>query len=226
LDYSVLFSERILALPVLLLSIVIHEFSHAYVAYRAGDMTAASQGRLTLNPLAHIDPIGTIVVPLLQFMLPGRLPLIGWAKPVPVNPLHFRSAEWDIFVSLAGPGSNFALVVLSAILLKISVLTGLVNAPALLGIVQRAEPLGTVLLYFIMINIALGIFNLIPIPPLDGSRVLYRLLASARSPLADHYAAIEPYGYFILILILMTPAWRLFGWIASTCQLLVFRLIF
>ena len=217
MNTEVLFSERILALPVLLFSIVVHEFAHAYAAYRAGDMTAASQGRLTLNPLAHIDPIGTVLIPLFQFFGPQGLPLIGWAKPVPVNPLRFRSSEWDIFVSLAGPGSNFLLAVASAVVLKLLLIVG--------AITSLTSPLFLVLLFFIDINVALGVFNLIPIPPLDGSRVLYRVLASARSPLADLYAAIEPYGYFILILILVTPASRLFGVLIHYCEMLVFRIV-
>jgi len=198
--------ERILVLPVLLFSIVVHEFAHAYTAYRAGDMTAAAQGRLTLNPISHIDPIGTVLVPLIQFMAPGQLPLIGWAKPVPVNPLRFRSSEWDIFVSLAGPGSNFALVFVSALVWKVMILTGV-------GLSLR--PLIIVLDYFVRINLALGVFNLIPVPPLDGSRVVYKLLAAGRSNLADLYAALERYGYFILILIMISPLWRVFVWIIN-----------
>jgi Zn-dependent protease len=209
-------SEVILALPVLLFSIVLHEFAHAYTAYLAGDTTAASQGRLTLNPIAHIDPIGTVVIPLIQFLSPVGLPLIGWAKPVPVNPLRFRSSEWDIFVSMAGPGSNFILVVITTLIFKILVLAGVYSS---LG------PLLTVLNYFILINLALGIFNLIPIPPLDGSRVVYRLLASGGSPLADKYAAIEPYGFIILILILMTPLWKVFGWVIRSAYQTIIRFI-
>jgi len=228
-NLEALFSERILALPVLLFSIVLHEFSHAYMAYRAGDMTAAAQGRLTLNPLVHLDPVGTVLIPILQFLYQG-LPLIGWARPVPVNPLKFRSSEWDIFVSLAGPGSNLLLAITAAILLKIGIVTGLVSEQALLGVLVHAavkpELIGLVLFYFIEINIALGLFNLIPIPPLDGSRVVYRFLASARSPLADAYAALERYGYIILILIIVSPVGNFFFGIIYYCQSLVMRLIF
>lgn len=213
---SEIFNDRVLALPVLLFSIVIHEFSHALVAYRAGDDTAARQGRLTLNPLAHIDPIGTVLIPIIQFFGPSGLPLIGWAKPVPVNPLRFRSSEWDIFVSLAGPASNFLLVLVAAILLKLMVL---------LGAVHHARVLGLVLLYFIDINVMLGIFNLIPIPPLDGSHVLHRFLVAARSPWAERYAALGQYGYIILLLILISPASKVFGWIIGFCENLVLRYI-
>jgi Zn-dependent protease len=218
-NLEALFSERILALPVLLFSIVVHEFAHAYAAYRAGDTTAASQGRLTLNPLAHIDPIGTVLIPLFQFFGPQGLPLIGWAKPVPVNPLRFRSSEWDIFVSLAGPGSNFVLAAIAAVVLKVVVMLGAAFTPAM-------QPVFVVLMFFVAINVSLGVFNLIPIPPLDGSRVLYRILASARSPLADMYASLEQYGYFILILILVTPASRLFTGIVQFCLHLIMRFIF
>jgi len=229
LNLEVLFTQRILIIPVLLFSIVIHEYAHAYAAYRAGDMTAASQGRLTLNPLSHIDPIGTVILPLFLYLRGGFI--IGWAKPVPVNPLRFRSSEWDIFVSLAGPGSNFAMVAISAILLKLAVVTRLVDSEVLIrflvtGFIAKPEPLGFVLLFFIMINILLGIFNLIPIPPLDGSRVVYRLLASGRSPLAEPYAALEPYGFFILILILISPLWNLFGYVIDGASVFVLRLVF
>ncbi len=213
-----LFDQRILALPVLLFSIVVHEVAHAYIAFRAGDDTAALQGRLTLNPLAHLDPIGTVVIPIIQFFGPG-LPLIGWAKPVPVNPLRFRSSEWDIFVSLAGPGSNLVLVALAAVLMKLAVLTGLISAPGM-------EWLFVVLMFFITINVCLAIFNLIPIPPLDGSHVVQRFLIAARSPLADRYAAIAPYGYIILLLILFSPLSRVFHWIINACLKVVLRFIF
>lgn len=225
-----IFNERILGLPVLLFSIVVHEYSHAYVAYRAGDDTAARLGRLTLNPVAHIDPIGTLLIPLIQFLSPVGLPLIGWAKPVPVNPLRFRSSEWDIFVSLAGPGSNLVLAVIAAVGLKMCVLAGLIHlTPLGLFVASHSSavsPIVSVLLFFLTINIALAIFNLIPIPPLDGSHVIYRVLVSARSPLAELYERIAPYGYFILILILVTPASRFFGWIVQACENFIFRFIF
>ena len=218
MNLSELFNERVLALPVLLFSIVVHEYSHALVAYRAGDTTAAQAGRLTLNPLVHLDPIGTVLIPIIQFFGPSGLPLIGWAKPVPVNPLRFRSSEWDIFVSLAGPASNFLLVVIAAVLMKLAVVTGMLT-PAM-------KPLIMILVFFITINVCLGIFNLLPIPPLDGSHVLLRLLVSARSPLAERYEALAPYGYVILMLILISPASRFFLWIVGFCRDLVFRFIF
>jgi len=216
--------EILIALPVLLFSLVLHEFAHAYTAYLAGDMTAASQGRLTLNPIAHIDPVGTLIIPVIQ-MTTG-VPLIGWAKPVPINPLKFKSSEWDIFVSLAGPGSNLLLVIVAAILLKIGLMAGFVDLAALLGLTGKVDPIGTVLVLFIMINVMLTIFNLIPIPPLDGSRVLYKLLAQARSPLADKYAALEQYGFIILMLfIVMPPTRRALSWLMMLITGFVFRMV-
>ena len=222
---------QILALPVLLFAIVIHEFAHAYTAFLAGDDTAAAQGRLTLNPISHVDPFGTILVPLMLYLSNTGF-MIGWARPVPVNPLRFRSSEWDIFVSLAGPGSNFVLAAIAAILLKIAMVAGLfdvgdVEAAVAVMVLRygKPQPLALLLLYFITINIVLGLFNLIPIPPLDGSHVLYRLLASSGSTLADRYAALQPYGFFILILILISPVGKVFSWIVAVCISFVLKFV-
>jgi Zn-dependent protease len=208
----------LLAFPVLLFSLVLHEFGHAYTAHLAGDSTPASQGRLTLNPIAHIDPFGTIIIPIIQFFT--SFPLIGWAKPVQVNPLRFRSSEWDIFVTLAGPAMNLVLVVISALVLKVLFMTGLLQHSVL-------EPVGNILLLFAEINAMLMLFNLIPIPPLDGSRVVHHLLARARSPLAQPYAAIEPYGVFILMALIAIPATaRIFGWVHATMLTVILRFVF
>ena len=168
---------------VLLFSVVVHEVAHGYVALRNGDPTAKMLGRLTLNPVPHIDPVGTILLPLLLLLSHAGI-LFGWAKPVPVNPLNYRNYKWgEITVSAAGALSNLALAVLFAMVLRLE-LGGL-------GLMKLA--------YFgVTINIFLALFNLIPIPPLDGSHIVAILLPR---DLARLYAYLEPVG-FVLILIL------------------------
>jgi len=175
--------EMALMAVVLLFSVIVHEVAHGYVALRNGDPTAKMLGRLTLNPVPHIDPVGTILLPALLLMSGAGI-IFGWAKPVPVNPLNFRNYRWgEISVSAAGPLSNLALAVLFSYLLQL--------APMNLGLTQMA-------LWGVKINIFLALFNLIPIPPLDGSHIVSTLLPR---DLARMYAYLEPVG-FILILVL------------------------
>ena len=171
-----------LTVLVLLFSVIVHEVAHGYVAGLNGDPTARMLGRITLNPLPHIDPVGTILLPLLLYL--AHLPVVGMAKPVPVNPLNFRNYRWGEFaVSAAGPLSNLALAVAFSVLLRL----GFEN-PGVLALAQLG----------IQINILLALFNLIPIPPLDGSHILAILLPRE---LARLYSYLQPVG-FILILIL------------------------
>lgn len=168
---------------VLLFSVIVHEIAHGYVALLNGDPTARMLGRITLNPVPHIDPIGTILLPLLLLIAHSPI-LFGWARPVPVNPRNYRNYRWgEITVSAAGPLSNLALAVGFTILFRL----GSGN----LGLRIMAE-------YGVAINIFLALFNLVPIPPLDGSHILAILLPR---DLARVYAYLEPVG-FILILIL------------------------
>ncbi|MBQ7124402.1 MAG: site-2 protease family protein [Oscillospiraceae bacterium] len=148
----------VIRLIVALIALPIHECAHGYAAYRMGDYTAERQGRLTLNPLAHFDPIGTIAIILFGF---------GWARPVPINPLNFENPKKGMMISsLAGPMSNIGLAFVSMVLYKISYI------PVYLGVTGAfIATVQTFLLYMISINITLGVFNLIPIPPLDGSRI-------------------------------------------------------
>ncbi len=175
--------EAALMAVVLLFSIIVHEVAHGYVALLNGDPTARMLGRLTLNPGPHIDPVGTILLPLLLLISHAGI-LFGWAKPVPVNPLNYRNLRWgEITVSAAGPLSNLALAVAFALLLRLE--WGNV------GLLKLA--------YFgVTINIFLALFNLIPIPPLDGSHILSILLPR---DLARLYHYLDPVG-FVLILIL------------------------
>jgi Zn-dependent protease len=177
------FLEAALMAVVLLFSVIVHEVAHGYVALINGDPTARIMGRITLNPAPHIDPVGTILLPLLLLMTHAGI-LFGWAKPVPVNPLNYRNFRWGEFaVSAAGPLSNLGLAVLFSVLVRL----GLTNP----GLMQLA--------YFgVSINVFLALFNLIPIPPLDGSHILAILLPRE---LARLYSYLQPVG-FVLILIL------------------------
>ncbi len=175
----------LMAVPILL-AVTFHELAHGYVAYKFGDHTAKDAGRLTLNPLKHLDPLGTLVFIVTR--------MIGWAKPVPVNPYNLRNPKRDMmWVSIAGPATNMALAVVSAILFKL-MLTLPVTDPVL---VKRIFlPLAMMLQLSVVLNIGLAVFNIIPIPPLDGSKILIGLLPTRQ---AIAYNRIEPYGFFILL---------------------------
>lgn len=178
----------VIVVAVAIIAITFHEAAHGYVAWRLGDPTAYEQGRVSFNPLRHIDPFGTVVLPLLLYIASGWI--LGWAKPVPVNPSRLRSPRRDmIFVAAAGPGINLALALVSAALL--SALGGLAAEPAFL------RKLLTFSIYF---NVLIGVFNLIPIPPLDGGRIAVGVLPGS---LAFPLARLEPYGMWIVIGVLL-----------------------
>ena len=164
-------------------AVILHECAHGWVAYKLGDSTAKVSGRLTLNPLRHVDPVGTIVLPVLLFLLPSPV-IFGWAKPVPVNFLALRHPKRDMMlVALAGPLVNIMLAVLLSFLLK--------------GNVSSSDH--QVLQMAVEINLVLALFNMIPIPPLDGSRVVMGLLPSKS---AYAYAQLERYGVVIVFVLL------------------------
>ena len=208
--------DFLLIIPVLLLSVVVHEVAHAWQALREGDTTARDLGRITLNPIPHLDPVGSILVPLVLHLLPGNF-LFGWAKPVPVNPHNFRNYRaGDIRVSLAGIVANLGLVVLCAL--------GVWLLTSLEGILPPGGRLGasiySILTYGVFINLILAYFNLLPIPPLDGSHVFYHLLPR---PIGDRYRAMGRYGIGFLFLVLvafpgafsaaLSPVYIVFDWI-------------
>jgi len=219
----------IISLFILLFSITIHEAAHGWAAYRLGDPTAMAAGRVTLNPLAHIDLFGTIILPLLLALF--KAPVFGWAKPVPVNPNFLKNPRKDGFwISLAGPAANVAAAVgslLLILLLKIispvtnaALLDFLTSRGALPAGLQPLQGLVIILFFMVLINTYLVVFNLIPIYPLDGSGVLEGLLPDR---LADRYAKLQPYG-FIIVLILISVGFL--DLIIRPLQLLILGIIF
>lgn len=185
---AALYTASTWIIPVLL-AVTLHEAAHGYAARRFGDNTAWRMGRVTLNPFKHVDPFGTIILP--GILLLARSPfLFGYAKPVPVNFGALRNPRRDgVFVALAGPGTNIALAILSALLLHVSQL-----AP-----VPLSEWMSRNLLNSIVINVVLAVFNMLPIPPLDGGRVAVGLLPI---PIAKRFARVEPYGLLIILAII------------------------
>ncbi len=186
--------------PPLIFAIVLHEVAHGWVADKLGDNTARSMGRLTLNPISHIDLFGTIIMPLMLFVLTKGQMVFGYAKPVPINPYNFKDPKKGMALSsLAGPGINLVMAISFSLLLRvvISPLEGMVPKQSWDLI---ALPITLMLGYGVIINIVLAVLNLIPIPPLDGSRVVYWLLPN--KPAAVYYR-LEPYGTLILMALIM-----------------------
>jgi Zn-dependent protease len=188
-------SDFLLLVPILLLSVVAHEYAHGYAALKMGDTTAQRLGRLTWNPLKHLDPFLSLLMPMVLFFSSGFV--FGAAKPVPVDPRNYRELKkGDIIVSLAGVATNFALALLFVPLIAIiGIVAGIVpDAAPVLGVVQAMFSYG------IFINLILAFFNLIPIPPLDGSHVMKYLLPPR---IAAHYTRIGMYGMAILLLLII-----------------------
>jgi Zn-dependent protease len=190
-----------ITLLVLLFSVVIHECAHGWTAERCGDGTAREEGRLTLNPLRHIDPVGTILVPLILALLPGGM-VFGWAKPVPVNPWRLRDMRRDqALVAAAGPVSNLLLAAVCALLQGLLAgLAGLPTGPLGGGLFADLKLfLFQLLGAGIYLNVLLALFNLIPLPPLDGSWIVLRWL---RGEAAVAYDRLRPFGFFIVLILM------------------------
>lgn len=178
---------------ILIMSVVVHEVSHGYAALALGDPTAKYQGRLTLNPLSHLDLVGSFLVPLLGYFAGGFI--IGWAKPVPFNPYNLRSAKWgEALVAIAGPLSNISLAVIFGLIIRLMSGYDLLSAN-FLGLAG----------FVVMINITLAIFNLVPIPPLDGSKILSALLPYKWRSFMD---SLERFG-LILVFVFIFLFWQI-----------------
>jgi Zn-dependent protease len=169
---------------ILIFSVVIHEVAHGYAALMQGDITAKYAGRLTLNPIKHLDPVGSIIVPIILSMIPGGI-IFGWAKPVPFNPNNLKNKRWgEAIVAVAGPISNIILAVVFGVLIRFS------------DVLNLNESFVKLSLFVILINIVLAIFNLIPIPPLDGSKILFSFFPKYASEIRNF---LERYGFLILL---------------------------
>ncbi len=201
---QILHTISYMGLP-LLFAMVLHEYAHGWMAEKCGDSTAKLQGRLTINPLVHIDPFGTVILPLICLMLPGSF-LLGWAKPVPINPGNMHQPRRDMaLTAAAGPGMNLLLAVASALLLALILTidptlsirnTGDAETTSNLFGTMFLRPIAVMALYSVMINVFLALFNLLPIPPLDGGRILTAVLPPQP---AMALARLEPYGMLILV---------------------------
>jgi len=181
MDINHIIQQIVILAPPLLFALTFHELAHGYVAWSLGDPTAKNAGRLTMNPLKHLDPLGVIAFIIMK---------IGWAKPVPINPVYFRDPRKGmLLVALAGPGANLLLAIISAVLLKILLLVQVLPMFIL-------KPVANMLVASVWINIMLAVFNCLPIPPLDGSKVLMGVLPR---DMARSYEKLEPFGFILLL---------------------------
>jgi Zn-dependent protease len=192
-------------LAVLIISVMAHEVAHGAAAYAFGDPTAKNQGRLTLNPLKHIDLFGSIILPLLLFLTNSGF-LFGWAKPVPYNPYNLRNRRLGEFcVAIAGILTNFIIAIVFAVIIHYA------------GALHLSPPTLLLLAYIVILNITLGVFNLVPVPPLDGSKILFTLIPYRYEA---QLIALEKYGLYIVIVFII-----FFGWIISDIVNWLFQLL-
>ncbi|MEK6578887.1 MAG: site-2 protease family protein [Bdellovibrionota bacterium] len=196
MDFAIGFQKLAIQFPPFVMAVVFHEVAHGFVALKWGDKTAQQQGRLTFNPIPHMDPMGTVLFPILG-MISGMGVLFGWARPVPINPNRFRKYRPGLFwVSLAGPGMNFILANVSA-LVYVALLTWMPRQFYLF------EPLAGMAVVSVQLNYWLGIFNLLPLPPLDGSKIVESFLPYHA---AQKFEVLNQYSFFILMALLMSGA--------------------
>ena len=213
-----LIPSLVIYMVVLLMAISAHEAAHAWMSYKFGDDTARLLGRITLNPVAHTDPIGTLLIPIVNFILAAGgtgLFLIGWGKPTPVNPLRWRQKDLaNVMVSIAGILANLLIATIAFVIIKIFRVTGWFHfIPS-----DLQDPVGLLLENMLIMNISLAVFNLLPFPPLDGSKVLETFLPASMQPILE---ILEQYGFLILMVLMymgvfsaiIRPIFRLVGYL-------------
>jgi len=203
IDIANLVSHLVIFMVVLLLAISAHEAGHAWMSYKFGDDTAYLLGRVTLNPVAHTDPIGTLLIPIVAFILGavggalGSIPLIGWGKPTPVNPQKWERYKLaNVMVSIAGVLANLILLVIGIVLAKILMTQGFTPADFFRG---GSNPLVIFVANMMLLNLSLFVFNLLPFPPLDGSKILSTFLPDSAQPILDMF---EQFGFLILMFLI------------------------
>jgi Zn-dependent protease len=205
---SELIPQLLIYMVVLLFAISAHEAAHAWMSNRFGDDTARLLGRITLNPTAHIDPIGTLLIPIVGFVLgnmggpAASIPLIGWGKPTPVNPLRWRKKDLaNVMVSAAGILANLLIATCAFIVFKVMLMTGTLDSlPDSVRV-----PVRLFLVYFLVMNVSLAIFNLLPFPPLDGSKILETFLPASARPILE---MMEQFGFIILMMLMYVGFFR------------------
>ena len=210
MDIANLVSHLIIYMVVLLLAISAHEAGHAWMSYKFGDNTAYMLGRVTLNPVAHTDPIGTLLIPIVAFILGsmggalGSIPLIGWGKPTPVNPRNWTNYKLaNVMVSVAGVLANLILLIIGFVAAKIMLTQGF-EVLDFFG--RSSNPLAILVGNIMLLNLSLFVFNLLPFPPLDGSKILSTFLPPSAQPIFD---MLEQFGFLILMFLIYIGLFRL-----------------
>lgn len=222
MDYAWIIRQLVVSTIPILIAIILHEVAHGFVAYKLGDPTAKMMGRLTLNPLSHIDIFGTILMPLLLFVFTNGQFVFGYAKPVPINPYNFKNPKRDMALSaLGGPATNLLLALVSAVLLKYVLMPASTIVPEGAD-AQILEPIARMFKASVIVNVVLATFNMIPIPPLDGGRVLMGVLPDRQ---AATLAKVEPYGFLIVILLVATGVAKYVIWPVIALVMALIRMI-